>query len=414
MRCIQVWGIIVIAIFSFGAGAAKAQQEMEPELPPDPKVMAILDGLGDTSSAVLPPIKTLGDWNDVNREHSMQKRGPSGRDYTNKAVWMPDRKRAFFCGANHGSPHRINDAWEYDLPSNTWVQLFTPDPNNARGVIEIVDAEVPGTGEKVKWVQTKRGGPTHYGHTWWALCYDATMGAALWMNVGIGSNPRTYIEKTLGEDAPAYKGPPMWAFLPYEKKWKMVYTPAPFPSVAYAKQMEYVPDLGGPLFMSGGWNGSGTWLYDSKTNTWKKLLPKSKDQPDNESLTCYDGHRRLILAQGDQRAHCSTHIYDIKANIWTRVLRLAEKESDTVPVGHDGHCVMFFDSHANVALLYEKKRPDTVWSFDPDLKKWTANKVVGDPCPKGKIIGYYDAPRNVLVINVGANTWVYRHKRVAK
>jgi len=90
---------------------------------------------------------------------------------------MPDRKRAFFCGANHGSPHRFNDAWEYDLASNTWVLLYTPDYND-RGPITDYDKKTLVLDKG--WLRTKKGGPAHPAHTWWGLTYDPKMRAALW------------------------------------------------------------------------------------------------------------------------------------------------------------------------------------------------------------------------------------------
>lgn len=115
-----------------------------PSLEPNPKVTEVLAALGDNSSAILTGLKTVGEWNKLNRDHYMDKRGPVGRDYTIKAVWMPDRKRAFFCGGNHGAPHRVNDAWEFDLPSHTWVQLFAPDADRGRGVTVVKEFEYTG------------------------------------------------------------------------------------------------------------------------------------------------------------------------------------------------------------------------------------------------------------------------------
>lgn len=94
----------------------------------------------------------------------MQETGPTGRDFTIKMAWMPDRKRAFFCGANHGSPHRLNDAWEYDLASNAWVLLYTPDYND-RGPITEYDKATLVLNDG--WLRTRKGGPAHPGHTWW-------------------------------------------------------------------------------------------------------------------------------------------------------------------------------------------------------------------------------------------------------
>src|SRR5262245_41005414 len=89
-----------------------ASEKIEPTLAPDPEVTKILDGLGDNSLAVLPPTKVTGEFNDLARLFQLDKRGPMGRDFTIKMVWAPERRRALFCGANHGSPHRLNDCWE--------------------------------------------------------------------------------------------------------------------------------------------------------------------------------------------------------------------------------------------------------------------------------------------------------------
>src|SRR5690606_9070749 len=99
--------------------------------PPDPAVETILAGLGDNSAALLPPGKVVGEFGRFAKEFKLDRNGPWGRDFTIKMAWMADRRRAFFCGANHGSPHRLNDAWEYDLPSNTWVLLYDPDYNDS-------------------------------------------------------------------------------------------------------------------------------------------------------------------------------------------------------------------------------------------------------------------------------------------
>lgn len=217
-----------------------------PALKPDPKVEAVLAALGDNSSAILTGLKTVGEWNKINRDHHMDTRGPSGRNYCIKAAWMPDRKRAFFCGGNHGVPHRVNDAWEFDLPSHTWVQLFAPDPNNGAGVSVAKEYEYTGKDGKLKrenaWV-TRRGGPATLGHTWWGLAYHPEMRAAVWMNVAINDGAVKLMKKYNVENP--YTGPPMWAFYPYEKKWKPVLSDGPWPRVHCAGAMEYVPELGG-------------------------------------------------------------------------------------------------------------------------------------------------------------------------
>jgi len=403
-------GIVWWAVASgFVASSEPANEnpKVEPSLTPAPKVVKIIDELGDNSSAVLTDLKTVGEWNAVAKEHGLDRTGPMGRDYTNKAVWMPDRKRAFFCGANHGAPHRLNDAWEFDLPSHTWVMLFAPDPNNAKGVMEIKEFDV--AGKKVKYVQTERGGPTHYGHTWWAFCYDPGMKAALWMNVHIGSSPANYIEKETGSKEGVYAGPPMWSFLPWEKKWKMVFSPSPYPKVPYAAQMEYVPDLKGPVLVSGNWSGDGTWVYNGKDNAWKQLGKKS-NEPTYESLMAYDRENKVLVVQEPNKA---TFHYDIKSSEWTKVLDPG-KDSADAPAGHDARSLMFYDPLGKVCLLFDPRTPDRMWSYSVKEKKWTDNKVNGPEYPKGRHLGYFDEERNVFVVNSGTKTWVYRHKKVGK
>lgn len=387
------------------AGAADPPK-VEPGLEPDVKIIKTLQDLGDNSSAMLTGLKTVGDWNAVTKEYGMERTGPTGRDYTNRAVWMSDRKRAFFCGANHGSPHRLNDAWEYDLASHTWVMLFAPDPNNAKGVMEIKEFDVAGT--KLKYVQTQRGGPTHYGHTWWAFTYDPGMKAALWMNVHIGETPAKYIEKETGSKEGIYAGPPMWAFLPWEKKWKMVFSPPPYPKVPYAAQMEYVPDLGGPVLVSGNWSGDGTWLYSGKDNAWKQLK-KNTNEPIYESLMAYDRENKVLVVQEPNKA---TFHYDIKSNQWTKVLDPG-KDSPDAPTDHDARTQMYYDPIGKVCLLYDASMPGVMWSYGVKDKKWTRNKVNGPEGLKGRIIAYFDEAHNVFVVNVGSSTWVYRHKKPA-
>lgn len=399
------------------AAAPAAPAPVEPALPPDPKIVSIVDALGDNTAAALPPLKCVGEWNAVTKEFGMERNGPMGRDFTNKAVWMPDRKRAFFCGANHGSPHRLDDAWEHDLLSNTWVLLFAPDPHNAQGVSEIAEAKLPVSGKTVKYVRTKRGGPTHYGHTWWGLAYDPNIKAALWMNCGIGSSPQAYLKKELGDDPSIYGGPPLWAFYPAEKEWKQVFTEGPAPHTPYAGAMEFVPELGGVFWYSANWNGAGMDVYLPDKHAWKALKPNkgenlyhSKEAPRPESIMCYDRANQRVVAQDSTR---NTYHYDLKTNTWKKVLSPG-KDSPDAPGGHDARSVMYYDPLNKVCLLWDSKDA-SFWAYDPAAVKWTKQQPQGDAvAPGGKHVGYFDEARNVFVVNRGARTWVYRYKRAAK
>ena len=402
---------------------APGQAKVEPALAPDPVVMAAINALGDNSSCNLPPIKTVGEWNAVSKKWAMETLGPRGRDYCLKAAWMPDRKRAFYCGANHGVPHRLNDAWEYDLPSNTWVMLFAPDPSNAEGVMEIKECEVRDRGgkvEKLKMVQTKRGGPTHYGHTWWGLTYEPEMKAALWMNSGVswGGGTEQYLKQELGKDEGIYHGPPLWAFHPYEKKWKLADTAKPYPAQANAGAMEYVPELGGAFWFYAG----GMWVYESRANAWKEIklkgLPPShnKEYPQSEAVMCYDPDTKTVVAHLGMKdlIDKSTWQFDVAAGSWSKVLDVP-KGSTEVPSGFDSSMPFFYDPVGKVCLLYECFTPDHMWTYSVKEKKWGKIKINGPAgLPWPGLIAYQDPERNVLVVNNGDKTWVYRHKKAAE
>ena len=256
--------LVAIAVAAVAAGGEAGEGEalkVEPVLAPDPQVTRILASLGDNSAAMLPPIRTAGDFNAVARKYQMQKTGPVGRDFSNKMVWAPDRKRALFCGGNHGSPHRLNDAWEYDLPSNTWVLLFAPDPNkdvNCAAVKEYKVTGRDGCEKTYKVLATERGGPFDPAHTWWGLTYDPGMKAMLWMDPVSLLRPKAMSQlglKKVGREPDwmahyegGAPGPALWAFYPYEKRWRRVITEKPYPGMMQGGSLEYIPEMKGSLW----------------------------------------------------------------------------------------------------------------------------------------------------------------------
>lgn len=430
-------GVVVVAaavvLATAQAGRGNDAVTVEPALKPDPAVTKIIDGLGDNSSAELPPIKTVGEWNAVAKEYGLDATGPRSRDYSIKAVWMPDRQRAFFCGANHGSPHRLNDAWEYDLPSNTWVLLFAPDPSSAKGVTTAVEMEIPafepqtGGGDKqppggtepkpakkVYVVQTERGGPTHYGHTWWGLAYDPNMKAALWMNKPIGKSPQKYLAQEGHPKDEIYRGPALWAFYPATKQWKPVLTHPPRPGMTVGAALEYVPDLGGVVWYFSNWKSQGMWVYHPAEGAWENLKPNGgrnlyhfNQAPKREAVMAYDASTKTVVAVLNR----TTFHYDLAKNEWSRVI---DESGDDSFDAYDSRSPFYYDPVSEVCLLYSPRTPDTVWSYESAERKWTRNRVDGPPGPARSAIGYFDEARNVLVVNDAATTWVFRHRASAK
>jgi len=388
-----------------------------PELAPDDKIMAIINGLGDNSSAMLPNIKTVGEWNDNTKRYQMEKTGPVGRDFCMKMAWMPQRKRAFFCGVNHGQPHRFNDAWEYDLPSNTWVMLHPPEETWNDTLFELRDVEYKGSGGKTltaKWLFTQNGGVPCGSHTWGGLTWDPNLNAAIWVPAQYATiGPKSYFEKKGISNS--YPGWVSWAYYPYERVWKPMLSEGPWPKFNEGGQLEFIPDLDMSVWSLNNWSADGTWGYDGKANTWKKLHNVGPDVP-KWALLCYDQATKTIVAQDENK---STFHFDITTLKWKKVLSPGI-DSTEAPYGSDRCAAMFYDPINKVCLAYSyesklhvKTTEEVIWSYSVADTKWTKHTPIGanKSTFSGRSTSYFDVERNVLVINASEKTWVYRYKK---
>ncbi|MFO7899971.1 MAG: hypothetical protein R6V58_13035 [Planctomycetota bacterium] len=413
--------IVLLILSAAAAAVAASAEQITPALKPDPAVMKIIDGLGDNSSARLPKLKTTGDINAVARRYHMDVRGPGARDYCIKMVWMPDRERAIFYGANHGSPHRTNDVWEYDLASNTWVCLYGPDlMRGAENWKKNLDRESLKTGIP----RTKRGGPAVVPHSWWQMAYDPDLKAMLtfcsWSMV-----PKEVRE---AQKRGKHK-PPLWAFYPEKKKWDPI-TGSTFkgrrPRYHNASALEYVPELKATVWTANSWANRGMWTYDSRTNTWTDLKPNGgnrkafqKNAPGSEQVMVYAPDRKMLIGhqagrdrETKKRWTKTTH-YSIEKNAWRRVKPTGHGEDGFIPPGHDARTNFAYDQVGKVALLWA---PSTkaLWSYDPAGMKWTEIEPNGPPPPtRGRDVklAYYDVAHNVFVI---PGKWIYRYNKEAR
>jgi hypothetical protein len=382
-----------------------ASERIDPPLAPDPEVTGILDGLGDNSLAVLPATRVAGEFNDLARLFQLDKRGPMGRDFTIKMVWAPERRRALFCGANHGSPHRLNDCWEFDLAANTWQLLYAPDYNDSRNERQFNSKVLLKDGV----IQTERGGPVHVAHTWWQLTYDPVRKRLLWMCCWPGQGRLHEIYKF--PQADLYPGPPLWSFDPARKQWELLKSTPPHPGYAIGTWLEYVPDLGGSLFQ-------GRWLFLSSDNSWKQLAPKgdSQDFPTIEAVLAYDPANHVLVAhkgtpeiyrdrKGDPTKR--TWQYDVRANSWKLT-----RESKEGPNGHDAWTPFGYDPVGQVVLVCDLLDQGKFWAYSVRDNQWTLLKPRGAELPKlERVCGYFDPAQNVFVINSSRTTVVYRYKR---
>lgn len=395
-----------------GAGlyglTAPALAEVDLALEPNADVLATLAALGDNSCCILDKTRIVQDLGDFAAGwHRMKETGPGGRDFTIKMAWMPDRKRAFFCGANHGSPHRFNDAWEYDLASNTWLLLYTPDYND-RGAITDYDRQTLVL--KDGWLRTRKGGPAHPAHTWWGLTYDPELKAALWYCAWPSYRLQDKLDAIAVKKEDLYPGPPLWAFCPEEQRWEPIPTEKPWPENAFGASLEYIPELGGSLWQY----RSRTWLLNSSQKTWK-LLPTDQTALPIETLVCYDRQRQLLIAHRGPANESLPRTWHMslaggQPRGWEKVLEAAD-----LPNGHDARSWMYFDPVGKVALLLERSTM-ALWSYDPAERQWTKLTPRGPAPPfetRERVVAYLDPARNVFVAIGYGRVWCYRHKRSA-
>jgi len=400
-------GVLLTSLLPILTLTVHSATELDPALTADPAVGKALAALGDNSACTLGDPKIIEELGDFAKGwHRMKQTGPCGRDFTIKMAWMPDRERAFFCGANHGSPHRFNDAWEYDLAANTWVLLYVPDYNDRGGITEY-DKKVLVL--KDGWLRTTKGGPAHPAHTWWGLTYDPELKAALWYCAWPSYRLDAKLKAIGKTRAELYRGPPLWAFYPFEKKWDPIPTEKPWPRNKFGASLEYIPELDGALWQY----GNASWLFDREKKKWTSF-PGGKEALPIESLVCYDTHRKLLIGHcGPKRnkKECRTWHMSIesgKPGAWKKVV-----EAPDLPNGHDARSFMYYDPVGKVALLYERG-PQKLWSYDPETMKWVLLEPDG-PAPafgkKERVLAYMDPARNVFVV-IGYNkVWCYRFRK---
>ena len=393
---------------SFAVTHGQGQEPITPALPVNEEALAKIRQLKPNQGAIIGRATVIGDFNEVAKKYELDRTGPRGRDFTIRMVWAPERNRALFCGANHGTPHRLNDVWEFDLAAMAWIMLYAPDnPRDYTGIgKDFSDVEF-----KDGILITKRGGPAVIAHTWWGLTYDPEQKQLLFMNTWV-TNQKKAVEQLGGDPEQLYPGPPLWAFSPASGKWTMLKTEQPYPRPIFGGMLEYIPELKGSIWHANNWQMHGTWLHDAKTNAWKNLNANEangdfdQQSPEPEQVGYYDPKRKLVIVQ----RHKATHHFDVKANTWTKVLSL-DKDSDQVPHGHDAYAPMYYDPVSGHGLLVEFKT-NTLWAYDPDKMAWTRLKPEGDAMPEGnKRLAYFDHSQNVFVIVHDKTIWAYRYRQ---
>lgn len=456
-------------------------QAGETSLPPaepfkdDPATVEKLKNLGDRSGVLLGKYKV--EPADVEKYHSTLKTGPGRRDYGNKMVYASDRGTALYCGANHGSPHRLNDVWEFHLASNTWRMICAPGTNAtyfrelqnterklneaiAKGtdveknkaeletILAKMKAWYEGVEVKEGYLQDKaNGGPVQPWHTWDGLTYDEKAKRLYWAELDsdtykdeknrVHRNLTRAYARVTGQDpeklvADLKPGSSMYMYDPAQRRWFKQLGKEPFPIMrGMGGTLNYIPDLDKTIWYAcvgntpGGYD-EGMWAYDAKTNTWQNLMPggtvsglmRQSKAPSEEVQAAYSGkHKKLIVVNKEM-----TFTYDLSANTWNRV-------ADNPGYGYDSHSVFAYDSNADVCLLLSKKggvwarTPWKISAYNISADTWEEVEIKGQPLPQDppdrsweaqQFSGYYDTVQNAFVLYCGRSNTIYVYRHAVK
>ena len=404
------------AALILGGGGGLSDADTTGTAPIDPESGAQSCGtavgeLGDNEGAWLPGFSITGEG--LDNWQSFPETGPGVRDYSRKWVYSSSRKRAYYAGANHCSPHRFNDLWAYDLRTNTWSLLYAPDFNDC-----IYDWEK----RKAAWdehcivknevLQTTRGGMCEPGHTWWGITYDETLDRVLWMSEWTGGEKRYLEEKGMLDAAVNDDLPPLWSFDPETREWSLVRTPLPVPRGSKGGALNYIPNREMTIWYGAQWNGSGMWALDSHDLSWRQRLTvrETYHDPEGESpiaeyLVNFDRKHDVLVGFGkDGRIH----VYDFEDNDWT--VRHEGVTSDIAP----NKTALAYDSRNGVHLLANS---DGLFVYDYATNEAKRIDPVGgmpNLITTRQHMIYYDTQCNVFVFYFGKSTdrhWVYRYRQ---
>lgn len=400
--------VVVLALAAI-AGTDARGEDFEPPPPADRELLARIEALPDNTWMKLPPFKTAGDvaWMNTRAYSDYRRIGPSVRDYCNRIVWAPERKRALYCGAGHNI-HPLNDVWEYDLSSNTWICLYAPDPAPPRDSPEWYRENVV---LRNGVVVTPRGGPVRPAHTWWGLCYDSGARRLVFFDVHKGILFVNYTQlaeavglKVNGPELKLYGSGPgegwMFRFDPAARAWdREVLTSTP--KADESTELHYLPDKQALWLHSGR-----TYLLERGEREWKMIAGGG---PRSGGVSAYDPETRTIVSAGNR-----AYEFSCDSNEWTQGGELPGGARGRIPCS-----MMCYDSAARRFVLCTAlssagdARQFRLYLYDLKTHRWTDPEPKGDLPTTTNFAGYYDPERNVTVVYSNRDMWVYRGTKEA-
>jgi hypothetical protein len=344
-----------------------------------------------------------GDLNAVARAFDLHRTGPRARNYCLKPVWCPARGTALYLGANHATPHRLNDVWEFDLRALRWTLLYGPDlPRDYKGLGQDASDVLYRNGQLV----TRRGGPAIIGHTWSGVTYDRQREQVVFMNAW-PADVDAAIQRVGGDSATRDRSLPVWTFDPAQSAWRHLPTPQPAPRAAFGGLLEHVAELGGCIWHMNNWQMRGTWLLE-RHGRWRNLQaqgaggPFKVQAPGAEVVGYYDtGRRRLVARQGQ-----ATFEFDIEQRRWQRLPDAVA--GPAVPPGHAARTAFAYEPRSGGGVLFDTTSR-TLWSYRPDMERWHALRPAGPPPPDSdRALCWVDEAAGVVLVVDDTAVWAYR------
>lgn len=365
-----------------GLWLSQAPGQVLPAFAPNLAILSIVNNLDDNELDSLPHFSCKDVYSGAGLAvyPYFATQGPGVRDYCLKWVYANSRERALYCGGNHGTPHKFNDVWEYDLPSNTWIMLHKPDCDTT-------------------------------GHTWWGLTYNQEKDLLYWMSPQVNGGA-TFTHWALLQNA----RPPMAVFDPYAQTgWTVHPNKGSGFGIdpANAGALEYVPGRNIALWYASEWNGNGLWAFNLKDSTWTQRLADSYTYlqcdscPHSEAVMNYDPANDVLVAMKDSLVYK----YDLDANQWHHVLTGSGFSAS------DFRGPMMYDTLNKVHLVYYYP---TGKYMIYDAAANTLKQMIptgNNPAVTGyETMAFYHKGLNAFVFyqsrpNPG-RMWVYRYKRI--
>lgn len=422
----------------------------------DPAVIEQLNSLRPGEAMFLPAPKAWGEGKDLGSHPKWPRTGPVHRDYSNRLIYVPDRRTAFYCGGGHAH-RRYNDAWEYHLGGNTWVRLLPADGGD-QGKIKsgwfvcqklIRDPHAKLTAKEQEalenirqwfkdhvtikdgYIQTKTTGAGFMtSHNWEGVTYDPNVKQILhaaghakpddWQCyfLLLGQHTPDNFHEELARFVQTLRPATsqMWVFDFHKNRWLPAYHDGEYVATRGGGSfMKYIPDLKRSIYYQAHGRDPKMMFYDGAVKRWSRVEPNGdaslrqlihEDElaPRQEQQVAYSSrHRKLVAVIGR-----ATHVYDIDANAWSRL------PGDRSLEAHDARTIFAYDSNSDTFLLAKAGRAKgegALFAMSLTDGKWREIQPKG-PLPYARWSpgqGFYHPEHNVLVCHLPGRVWVYRH-----